>query len=162
MNDLGTKGAALIFVVLIMAGSLGMFALMQIIEFNNPDPNVHTDKYQFSGSLYGEPCSGMGTSDYKEESSREYVYYLEYTVESASHRENLSTGMIFDLHGDMVSDLYEYKGDDTIDGKAVKVWYQENKGVDYTYYVAEHCTVLKMLIQCSDYNLTGIIVQESS
>ena len=150
------KGAVIVLVVLLMASSIALFFMFQMYSTLNPDYHEHDDDFEFTGTFYGEDCTGDGKSKYTNESAREHVYYLEYSLKYGGKVYSDSTGLIFGEDDQLIPDLFTKVGISTLDDVDVTVYERSENGVDYTYYIAEKCTLLKIVMESSDYSITGV------
>ena len=106
-----SKWVAAIFVILLMVGSLIMFAINVAIIDNTDNPHRVTHEYTFDGTLYGEPCTGEGTTVYTPEGPYDHLYTLNAGISSSERKESVKIGLLFELDDVPSSFLYEYIGE---------------------------------------------------
>lgn len=160
MDNSGGKMMAIVLVILLMGGSVALFFMMSVLQEMNPDVHDHTHEYTVIGVLDGEECTGTGVSKYTPENSTTYVY--EVTLEfGPSNSEKITFPLIFTKDEKMESSLYNYIGEETIGEKTVSVYERSEKGIDYTYYIGEHCTMICAHVVSDHYDVTADIVESA-
>jgi len=153
----GGKGAAVVLVLLLMAGSVGIFLIGQVLNSVNPDPYNFSEDYTFTGTLDDRICTGTGSTRFCPENDNYHLYQFDITVSSVSRTENMSIALIFDKDDTMVSNIYKHIGKDLVDGVQVDVYDYGNNGIDYRLYVGEKCRLIKIDITAEDRDIVGTI-----
>lgn len=161
MNNLNSN--KMVLVVAVIAFMIGSFSLYSMGEmFNNlaEDPYKLPHTYNVAGTLDGVACTGDGKSEYTSESDACRLYSFAFSVEDGmGNRESIKFGIIFDLNDRPFSNLYREDWPVTIDGKSVEVWNYSSDGIDYKFFIAEKCRVVKIDLVAPSFNLTGTIVR---
>lgn len=147
-----SKPLVVLLVVIMVAGTLSMFAFSCLLA-DDEDPREESHSYYVYGTLDGEECTGTGTSEYARENTNYHNYNYVLELETASgESETVSFGMIF-TSDDEPNYLYTYVGDAEYGGETVGVWYIEDMGVGYTFYVSEYCAVVYAEIESDGMSL---------
>ena len=156
----GNTAAAVMLVVLLMAASVGMFFMMQVLSSANPDPHEDSHDYIFEGTLDGNACSGTGRSTYAPETSTEYDYLVKYTISSATDSVSGSFPLFFDANDKLIPRFFKYVGTETIGEVTTDVYTytDENKGIDYKFYTAGPCILYRVIIDAADYHVVGNVI----
>ncbi|MBR4202958.1 MAG: hypothetical protein IKQ93_05230 [Candidatus Methanomethylophilaceae archaeon] len=150
----GNVMVAVVLVILMMAGSVGVFVLFQTIQNMNPDPHEASHDYVFEGTIEGIEYTGTGTTTYTPETLTEYDYVLKYSVGPVSGNFLLA----FTLEDKMSPRLYNYIGTDTIGEVSVDVWTYDNDGKHYKLYTAGKCILYRVEIVSDTMSLVGNVV----
>ena len=161
MDLSGNKAMAIVLVILLMGGSVALFFMMEMMHQLNPDIHEESHDYTVTGTLYEEDCTGTGESKYAPENSRTYVYSVKLEVKSANHSEDINFGLIFDKDEKMEPSIYKYIGEETIGDKTVSVYNYTEKGVNYTYYIGEHCKMIRAHVVSDHYDVIADIVESA-
>ncbi len=159
MVNSSQKVAMVILVLVLMAGSVAMFFMMNILHEMNPDPHEESHDYTIGGTLYGEDCTGTGKSTYAPENSNTYVYSVKFSFKSENHSQDIRFALLFDKEEKLNPSLYHHIRDDTIDGKAVSVYEYSNDKVSYTLYIGDTCTMIRADAVGENFSITADIVR---
>ncbi|MBP5685997.1 MAG: hypothetical protein J6W72_06220 [Candidatus Methanomethylophilaceae archaeon] len=156
----GNATVAIMLVVLMMAASIGMFFMMQILSTAHPDPHEDSHDYIFEGTLDGVACSGTGTSTYTPETTREYDYLVEYTIHTADRSVSDSFFLFFDSDEKLIPKFFEYVGTETIGDVTTDVYTYEDtkKQIDYKLYTSGPCILYRVIIDAADYHVIGNVI----
>ena len=156
----GNTAIAIVLVILLMAGSVGAFFMMQMLMNNNPDPHDTVYNYTFEGTIDGEDYTGTGIRERFVESSTEYDYTLTYTVSSSAKTITDECYIFYGKDDKPVSKVFTYVGTDKIDDIEVEIWTYEKKetGTLYTYYTGGQSMLYRVIITSDNTTLTGDII----
>lgn len=154
----GNTAIAIVFVILLMAGSVGMFFMMQVLANNNPDPHDTVYNYTFEGTIDGENYTGTGIRERFVESSTEYDYTLTYTVSSSAKTITDKCYIFYGKDDKPISDLYTFVRNDKIGEIEVEVWTYDKGGILYTYYTGGQSMLYRVIITSDSMTLTGDII----
>ena len=157
----GNTAAAVMLVVLLMAASVGMFFMMQVLSSANPDPHEESHDYLFEGTLDGIACNGTGKSTFASEPTRGYDYIVEYTI--SNDERTFPDGkfyLFFDSDEKLIPKLFKYIGIEVIGDVTTDVYTYEdsNKGINYKLYTAGPCILYRVIIDAQDYHIVGNVV----
>lgn len=86
------------------------------------------------------------------------VYTVSVSVDSSVSHLDTSFSLLFDSDDRLDSTLYTHMGEERIGEKKVDVWTHSEKGVDYTLYTSDRCTLETFALVSSGYSLTGTLV----
>ena len=153
----GNKSTAIALVMVMMMGSILIFAMYEMAMFNNPDPHDHSHEYEVTGILFGEECEGSAESSYRPESAGEYLYQFVYEATSANHTVKNSVGLFFDINDRPLS-MYSYRGQESLDGILYDLWSISIGDVEYLFYIGDLCKVVKFTVSGSNYSLSARLV----
>lgn len=145
-------------VVLMMLATLSVVLVYSGLSASYVDEREASHEYTVEGTLDGDACTGAGTSEYVPETTAGRLYEFSFTISSEQKTIDLEFGIAFDTEDTPLTELYECIGTGTVDGVAVTIWYCEDNGVEYTFYVGELCTVQRVTVESSGYSVTGYIV----
>ena len=151
----GTTMVAIVMIILLMAGTVGMFILMQALSSSHPDPHDVSHEYEFIGTLDGKECSGTGKSTYTQESIYEPIYIVDYTVSSSDDTLTDKFTLIFGKDDKLIPDIFTFIGKDLIGDVEVDVWTYSHDGVNYKYYTGGVCVLYLVEIESSRLYLKG-------
>ena len=157
----GNTLIAVVLVVLLMAGSVGMFFMIQVLSSANPDPHEASYDYYFEGTLNGIPCTGTGTSTYTPESpSKGYQYTIEYNlVSEETTTDTMSFFLLFGLDDKLVPEIYgEPIGKEIVGGFETDVYEFSSQDIHYTFYTGGTSILYQVIIDAPDYSVTGYIL----
>ena len=154
----GNLAFAVIMVILLMAGSIGMFVLMQALSSANPDPHEVSHDYSFEGTMGGIACSGTGKSTYYNESPMNPIYVVDYSVSTAEKTITEKFTLLFGEDDRLLPEFYTYIGKQTIGDVETDVWKYSDKGVDYKFYIGGVCVLYLVELKSSELSLIGKIV----
>jgi len=154
----GNTAIAIVLVILLMAGSVGIFFMMQVLMNNNPDPHDTIYDYKFEGTIDGIEYTGTGVRERFIESSTEYDYTLTYTVSSSTKTITDKCYIFYGSDDKPVPELYTFIRNDKIGDIDVEVWTYENKGILYTYYTGGQSMLYRVIITSDNTTLTGDII----
>ena len=161
MDNSGSKMMAIVLVILLMGGSIALFFMMTVLQEMNPDIHDQTHEYTVIGILEDEDCTGTGTSKYTPETSTAYVYEVDLTFSSKNYSESIKFPLIFNLDDKMEPSMFNYIGEETIGDKIVSVYTHNENSKHYTYYIGEHCTMMRVTVVSETYNITADIVESA-
>ena len=155
----GNTLIAIVLVLLLIAGSLGMFFMIQILSSANPDPHEQSYDYYYEGTLDGIACTGTGTSTYTPESTKGYQYTIKYTLKSDERTLEAGFPLLFNKDDKLVPDVYgEPIGKEMIGGFETDVYEFTNNGINYTFYTGGTSILYRVIIDAPDYSVTGDIL----
>ena len=154
-ESLGSKGAAALMCVVLIAGSLVMFALYQGMSNSHPDPHAEAQILTVTGTLMGEECSGVCTIEYVPEAGEYRLYQATSTITSGTHTRDVRFGIIFGDDDLPVKSSYECIGKEVIGNVETTVWTHSENGTDYTFYIGDLCRVLRLVVSNGDYTIMG-------
>ncbi len=147
----------IVLVVMLIIGSVALFLMLQVFNTLNPDEHELPHDYSFSGTLYGEECTGSGHSEYMDESSNEYDYLVKFSLSSADKSYKSDFMMFFDREDRMLEKYYTYQGKEILDGVETDVWSRDEGGTSYTFYIGLKCKMYKVCIESDILDVIGIL-----
>ncbi len=150
----GNVMVAIVLIILMMAGSAGMFILFQTLHNNNPDPHEQSHDYTFEGTIDGIAYTGAGTTNYVQETLAEYDYILKYSIGPVSDQFFLA----FTLDDKMVPKLFKFVGTDTIGDVTVDVWTYDGDGKYYKMYTAGKSILYRIEITSETMSIVGNVI----
>ena len=107
MGYSGGKGVAIIFVLLLMIGTAGIFVIGTALNELNPDPYNVNHEYSYTGTLYGEDCTGKGSTTFADENANYHTYMVKIKLTNASGKtDEIKSGVIFNLDETMIPELF--------------------------------------------------------
>ena len=155
----GNTLIAIVLVLLLMAGSVGMFFMIQILSSANPDPHEQSHDYYYEGTLDEIACTGTGTSTYTPESSKGYQYTIKYTLKSDERTFEAGFPLLFDQNDKLIPDIYgEPIGKEMIGGFETDVYEFTNNGIHYRFNTGGTSILYQVIIEAPDYSVTGYII----
>lgn len=152
----GNVMVAVVLVILMMAGSVGVFVLFQTIQNMNPDPHDVSRDYVFEGTVSGVDYTGKGTTTYAHETLNEHDYVLNYSIGPVSDKFLLA----FTLEDKMQPKLYDHVGTGTIGEITVDIWTYDGDDKRYRLYTGGQCILYRVEITSDTMSITGNLVQE--
>ena len=155
----GGKAMPLALVLVMLVGSFALFAIYEVVMISNPDPHFHSHEYSISGTFYGEECEGIMTSEYKPESTSEYIYEYKWTARSENHSYDDDFGVFFGRNEMPLESIYDYIGEEAVGDKVLQIWSYSHEGIDYILYVGELCTI-EMVGITADYMLLIAVLKK--
>ncbi len=157
-EEFGRKFIAVAFIVMLIISGVTMYAMMSLLDSMHEDPYDHTYEYELSGTARGSACEGTGIMEYVPENANYRLYNFSGSIVSSDGKtDKVDLGALFDKDGTMVSSLYTFLRNDTVNGEAVTVWHCDHPDENYTFYVGAYCKVLRMEIVSDDYELIGMV-----
>ncbi len=154
-EQFGSKGAALLMCVVLIAGSLVMFALYQGMSISHPDPHQEDQNLSVTGKLLGEECTGECIIEFVPEGGDYRLYQTKFTITSENNSKDIRFGIMFGKDDKPAKSMYEYKGTELIGDVETSVWTHSENGVDYTFYIGDLCRILRFVVENTDYSITG-------
>ncbi|MBO7351971.1 MAG: hypothetical protein J6U12_03535 [Candidatus Methanomethylophilaceae archaeon] len=154
-ETLGSKGAALMMCVVLIAGSLVMFALYQGMSSTHPDPHEEVQTLAVTGTMMGEECYGDCTIEYVPETGEYRVYQGKSTITSASCSKDIEFGIVFGSDDLPLKTSYKCIGTERIGDIETTVWTHSENKTDYTFYIGDLCRTLRMVVTNEDFSITG-------
>lgn len=151
------KMVTILFTTLLVFSTVMVFVLVQNMSALNPDPRDQPHDYSFEGTLGAETCNGKGTSEYSEGNVNMRTYTISLTVSSQNSSKNLTFGVLFDKNDHLDSAIYTNTGKQRIDEEEVDVWTYSDAGIDYTLYAGKDCTLKRICMSSSEFNLVGVL-----
>ena len=160
MGMQGNTAAAVMLVVLLMAASVGMFFMMQVLSSANPDPHEESHDYSFEGTLDDIACDGTGKSTFAPETMKEYDYIVKYTISNGERSENGEFFLFFDTENKLIPKFYEHIGTEVIGDVTTDVYsyHDTNKNISYKLYTAGPCILYRVIIDAQDYHIVGNVI----
>lgn len=157
MNGRLDNSMIIAIVVLLVLGSVVLFAMSTFMSDMNKDKHIHSHEYVFSGTLNGEECTGFGNSVYVEETTREYIYEITYELSSNNNKFKSDFGLVFDHDENLTSSTDRYEGEEIIDDMVTKVWSRMDKNSYYKFWIGEYCELVKVSISSDNLQVTGTV-----
>ena len=154
-ESLGSKGSALLMCVVLIAGSMVMFALYQGMSSMHPDPHEGIQNLTVTGTLMGEECSGECTIEYVPETGMYRLYQGKSTITSVSCSKDIEFGIVFGSDDLPVKSSYKCIGKELIGDIEATVWTHSEDRTDYTFYIGDLCRMLRMVVINEDFSITG-------
>ena len=154
-ESFGSRWSAVLMCVVLIAGSLVMFALYQGMSAMHPDPHEEDQMLSVSGTLMGEECTGDCVIEFVPEAGDYRLYYAKATLTSVSESKDIRFGIMFGKDDRPVSNMYGYKGTEQIGDVLTSVWTHSENDTDYTIYIGDLCRVLRFVVENDEYVITG-------
>ncbi len=151
------KLVAILFTVLLVFSGVTVYILTQNMIAQNPDPRDLSHDYSFEGTLGTANCTGKGASEYSEGNANMRAYTITLTVSSQNSSRNLSFGILYDKDDRLDPAIYTDAGKQTIGEEEVDVWTYSEAGVDYTLYAGKNCTLKRICMCSSEFDLVGVL-----
>ncbi|MDO5861815.1 MAG: hypothetical protein Q4Q58_03365 [Thermoplasmata archaeon] len=150
--------AAVALVALLTVVTASFALVFMGLSGSESDEREASHEYVLTGTVDGAECTGTGTSEYVNETGSGRVFQFTFTAVTDSGSRTLEFGIAFDLEDSPNASIYRSLGTADIDGETVGVWSYSEDGIEYTFYVGELCTVERVCIASSNYEITGVIV----
>ncbi len=154
-ESLGSKGSAILMCVVLIAGSMVMFALYYGMSTTHPDPHEEDQMLSVTGTLHGEECTGDCAIEFVPEGGDYRLYQAKTTLISAGGSKDIRFGIMFGKDDRPASKMYEYKGTEQIGDVLTSVWTHSENDTDYTIYTGDLCRVLRFVAENDEYVITG-------
>ena len=154
-EELGFKGAAILMCVVLIAGSLVMFAMYQGMAMSHPDPHEDSQSLTVSGTLMGGECTGDCTIEFVPEGGNYRLYQAKSTITSDSGSKDIRFAIMFEKDDLPVRSMYTKIGTEKIGDVETSIWTHSEKDTDYTFYIGDLCRVLRLVVENDDYAITG-------